>query len=863
MAVLAGLTFSASLASARSDAAMFPFPIQTLNVNHDATDMSWLNECPAGKSGFIHAKDGHFVDGQGKRVRFLGVNLCFSGAFPDHETAEKVAARLAKLGVNCVRLHHMDGQYAPNGIWDPAFKDKQHLDAGQLDRLDYLIYMLKAHGVYVDINLHVARQFGEADGFPDAEGRTKYDKGLDNFEPKMIALQKDYARQLLTHRNPYTKTRYVDEPSVALIEINNENSLVSYCMDGTIADIPDCYLSQLKKKWNDWLKTHYGTTEKLRAAWKANSEPMGDNILTNSDFSAGKAHWVLEAPSPAEATMEVVDAGPSPSVKALHAKLTHVGTESWNFQVHQVGLNLDDGKPYTLRFWARANEPRTVNVYTGLDIAPWRTVGIARQVKLAPQWRRYEFTFYASHPEKDHNRVTFNLQSIIGEVWIAGVELRRGGGGGLPDGESVESGNVSLPFTAYTPPQRADFLGFSAEVERAYALGMHDYIKKTLGAKAQVVDTQTSYGGLAGLYQESLLDYGDMHGYWQHPSFPRKPWDPVDWRISNSPMVKALGTDALTRIAECRIAGKPFTVSEYNHPVPSDYAAECVPMLAAFAAHQDWDGVFLFDYHSGGSWEKDSISSFFQCDSNPSKIVFFPVAAAMLRRADVAPVSRSATLEFPLSLLPTELARNGASLQALWQSVGFMPADGVQSRTGVRFGNDGKEPILRRQSDGSTSCVTWEAPHDGQAEFLINSPASRGVIGFAAGSPVKLGGLSIAVKGAPTSFAVITVTALDGKPIEQSAHLLVCACGRVENKDMIWNEDRTSVGDQWGHGPVMAEGVSAEVTLTSDASSAQAFALDGGGGRSQVVPCSLTGGRLTLNLGPESQTLWYEVRLSR
>ena len=77
---------------------MFPFPIQTLNANHDATDMSWMNERPAGKSGFVSVKDGHFVDGKGKRVRFLGVNIGYSGCFPEHAIAEKLAARLAKLG---------------------------------------------------------------------------------------------------------------------------------------------------------------------------------------------------------------------------------------------------------------------------------------------------------------------------------------------------------------------------------------------------------------------------------------------------------------------------------------------------------------------------------------------------------------------------------------------------------------------------------------------------------------------------------------------------------------------------------------------------------------------------------------------
>lgn len=41
----------------------------------------------------------------------------------------------------------------------------------------------------------------------------------------MIELQKDYARQLLTHRNPYTGLEYRNDPAIVIVEINNENAL--------------------------------------------------------------------------------------------------------------------------------------------------------------------------------------------------------------------------------------------------------------------------------------------------------------------------------------------------------------------------------------------------------------------------------------------------------------------------------------------------------------------------------------------------------------------------------------------------------------------------------------------------------------
>ncbi len=205
----------------------------------------WL-DAPAGKHGPIVVKDGHLHAGS-KRIRLLGVNLCFGANFPEHEDAEKVAARMAKFGINAVRFHHMDMQTTPGGIFAA---DGRTLDPGQLDKLDYLFAQLKKHGIYADINLHVSRTYP---GLPTWDGMPSFHKGVDNFEPRMIELQRQYAKGLLTHVNPYTKTRYADEPAVALVEINNENALIHEWFNGTLDDMPAPYAEELCRRWNDWL----------------------------------------------------------------------------------------------------------------------------------------------------------------------------------------------------------------------------------------------------------------------------------------------------------------------------------------------------------------------------------------------------------------------------------------------------------------------------------------------------------------------------------------------------------------------------------------------------------------------------------
>ena len=61
---------------------------------------------------------------------------------------------------------------------------------GQLDKLDYLISRLKRHGIYVDLNLHVSRSYPDR---PRWEGMPDFFKGVDNFDPEMIAQQRRYA----------------------------------------------------------------------------------------------------------------------------------------------------------------------------------------------------------------------------------------------------------------------------------------------------------------------------------------------------------------------------------------------------------------------------------------------------------------------------------------------------------------------------------------------------------------------------------------------------------------------------------------------------------------------------------------------
>ena len=128
-------------------------------------DFSPLLDAPAGKYGRLTVNPrGHFsfAARPAEDVRFYGVNLCYSAAFPSREQAEQLADAIARAGYNSVRLHHNDGMLladSPGGM---------KLDPAMLDRQDYLIHCLKRRGIYLTVDLYCDRKLSpeETAGLP-------------------------------------------------------------------------------------------------------------------------------------------------------------------------------------------------------------------------------------------------------------------------------------------------------------------------------------------------------------------------------------------------------------------------------------------------------------------------------------------------------------------------------------------------------------------------------------------------------------------------------------------------------------------------------------------------------------------------
>ena len=857
LALMALCALTQAALSAELPEGWFEFAMPPLGSERTLVDMSWLSPEPAGAGGLVRIEAGRFVDARGRRLRLLGTNCTFAGAFPPRDAAHKIAARMRAFGMNVVRFHHIDTTYAPRGLW---LRGKNGLDPKQLDALDWFIHHLIQHGIYVNLNLHVSRTYA---GIPKGIARAfRYGKGLDNFYPRFIEMQREYARMLLTHRNPYTKTTYANEPGVLCIELNNENSILTKRPE-VLTALPDPFGAELARQWRAWLKQRYENTKALRAAWDELAEPLGDELLANRDFVDGGTRWALEAPRPAQGAMETVHEGPQHGTPALRCELTALGAKPWHFQVHQVGLDLKDGQAYTASFWAKASPARTMNFGVRMDCPPWTFVGCTQNLPLTEKWQRFAFTFKCVEPKPRHSRLSFNFQNTLGTCWVADVSLRPGGFIGLPKDQSLEEGNVTLPGANASPTTMTDFWRFLIDTERGYVAGMKQYLKDTLRVKAHVVDTQVSYGGIAGVHREATLcDFADIHSYWQHPRFPGRPWDGNNWFIPNTSMVANPEGGTLARLALHRVDGKPLTVSEYDHPAPSDYSAEMFPMLAAFAALQDWDAIYQFNYTSSEKgWTQKRISGYFELANHPGKMCFIPVAAVMFRAAGVAAAHKQAVLTVPEDQIAERLANGKGSVSALWQEAGFALPSVLARRVALRFARSGALVVSEKTEDiqPEPGPIVWDASDPKRAAFTVNAPSVCAAVGFIAGQKIKLGDVTIEVSQTQTNWASVALAALDAKPIAESGRLLLVAAGRVENTGMGWDEKRTTLARRWGSEPTIAEGIAATVTLARRGE-AKVCALDAAGMRQSDVPTKPgPGGRIALKIGPEYKTLWYLI----
>ena len=240
----------------------------------------WV-EAPTGKHGFVTAKSDRFVFEDGTAVSFLGAQI---GGF-SREQIDYAVRRMRRQGINITRMHGLER------LNNRAGKTSFDYSPEGFDRLDYLIARLGANGIYMILDVHypLTYRFKPGDEIPGLPGGGPAPHA-EFFNEKVAGIMHRRMADIFTHRNPHTGKRYCDDPTIAMVEILNEDSLFW-------GEIASPFREELAQKFADWLRQKYGDDAGLRKAWAvggksplAEGEGLGPGqrigLLGNTQFTA-------------------------------------------------------------------------------------------------------------------------------------------------------------------------------------------------------------------------------------------------------------------------------------------------------------------------------------------------------------------------------------------------------------------------------------------------------------------------------------------------------------------------------------------------------------------------------------------------
>ncbi len=564
---------------------------------------------------------------------------------------------------------------------------------------------------------------------------------------------------------------------------------------------------------------------------------------------SGGGGWHLQLAGPAKADLAAEKTG-------LALSLRVPGLESWHVQLHQDGLAFGADHLYTLTLTLRADHPLILSIQAAQAHAPWTSLW-SEKVSVGTEWQKITLVFRPSAGDAAARLTLGGLGSETGQLFVGQASLRPGGIVGLGPNESLVRGTIGI-FDFSTQSNRTiaaqrDWLNFLWDVENSYWREMQRFLKFDLGVRPVLLGTQVSFS--PGAIQ-SMFDDVDDHAYWQQPQFPGKYWDMDNWVIQNSPMAGLEGGGTIADLAFHRVPGKPFTVTEYNQPAPSSYQGETLPLAAAYAALQDWDGLFLFSFGAREqNWQMNFIGNFYDSHANPVKMASLIATAALLRRGDVAAAAPT-TETLPDRSTWIEAIREKRYIPGA-DALGAPRNAALAHWVSAATSSNTVSPALPVVSE--TGELVWGLNGVSGKTVVIDSFRSKGLIGARLGRPYDAHGVGLELTQARNDWGVLLATAMDGRDFSSPGRILVTTLGQEENSDQHWlNAQKTTIGRNFGTAPVRIEGVGARLTLPVPAGRVTAWALDAQGGRKAEVPVSGTA-QATIEVGEQYQTLWYEI----
>ncbi|MDP6634026.1 MAG: hypothetical protein QGG42_03940 [Phycisphaerae bacterium] len=293
-------------------------------------------------------------------------------------------------------------------------------------------------------------------------------------------------------------------------------------------------------------------------------------------------------------------------------------------------------------------------------------------------------------------------------------------------------------------------------------------------------------------------------------------------KINSVTMLRMPGSGLLSTGMQ-QAEDRPFMLSEWIHVTPNEWGVEGPAILGAYGMGLNgWDVSYMFQNRDAGKFS-ERIGKERWDVAAPNVMGVFPAVARQVLRGDVTEsnvvVRRNVHIG---SLADGKLGFADKVTQQhdvkTFDSDKAPAASLAVARCVVKFTDThlptGAFDISKYFRNGayasSTRQLRWipgKRKLDGH--FTIDSPATKAVVGFAAGQNCKLGDVTIAPQ---SRFGAIYVTARDaGTTIASADTLLVTAVARARNTNMRVYLD-TRILDR-GKAPVVMEPITARIEI--------------------------------------------------
>ena len=385
-------------------------------------------------------------------------------------------------------------------------------------------------------------------------------------------------------------------------------------------------------------------------------------------------------------------------------------------------------------------------------------------------------------------------------------------------------------------PNKDLLIRFLTEKHLAADQEMKRFLKEELGVQALITGSNWM------LYQTQTIlrseyDYVDNHSYWNHPGwstngaqrlpyhFPQ--WDAVE-RLAASPRELFL----------TRVKNKPFAVTEFNFCFPNFYRDQMGPLIGTYAALQDWNALFHFNWGDGlvDQWhDGEQIIRGFDLYTDPINLLGESIIGFFWQRGDVPVLQDEKTFVVTDQSAfaaqengkPVQFPHN-ATLLGLTHRVNSIYQSEAKASVNRDFENLSKEQRYEVEQDDCRVVIQKTG------DFLVSTPTSMALV-------LKTESLDDQFVTEFNTPATVFCGAIDNQPLEKSKRLLIMHLTNVVNSDMKFRKADMEDIEAHGHLPLLVQRGTAQLAIPNQAKASQinVYALDLSGKRLKPVDFSV------------------------